>query len=204
MKTKRNVNVEHARKRFNKALLKNKGWRTAVELNLVPQNFKNDVDQKKGQVVLNIAEENINVFEKISGSNEQQIAQKKKDLAIREREIRESRDLQLAQLKSDHQKLLSDARKNYQKNKSDVKISVDRQLLEIRRQRAELQNSETAKKNAKQKMTQSHDSLGSQTKFLDYLIEAVFLQTGDVKLRDAIRAGDAEMLKRLAKERGEK
>ena len=204
MKTKKRVNVEYARRRFNKILLKENGWHEAVKLNLVPQNFKNDVDQKRDQIVLNVAEENINVFEKISGQDKQQNIIKKKDLTARESEIRKNRNLQLSQLKSEYQKKLEQIKKDYDEKKSEVKLKASKLISDVRRQRAALKKGETAKKQAGEKMTDSHTKLGKQEKLLDHLIEAVFLQTGDVKLRDAIRAGDVEMLKRLAKERGKK
>jgi len=181
------------KKRNTVVKLKIKGWRAAVEKNLVPERYQNDIDTDAIEARLIEIEQKLNELE-ASGQLEDAQAQKLiRDLNAEERQVRSDTNKEADEIREEYRQICAGAKK---KRDEQLKKLADRKkstLEDLSQRKKKAQEPDMNAEKTKLEILEAHNALGASENELDGLIRASFSAPGDKKMIDAIRRGEIEV-----------
>ena len=198
---KRKVNLHNAKKRLTTLGLKIAGWREAVKKNLIDARFANDIDEKK--VTENLAQYSkiMNEVENVQQKNLVQSARAKKNLRETDKKIREDRKIELQKNHDEFQNAVEKAKIIRQQKDAATIEKAKTALHEVSAERDKLKNLANEQKKLIDALDAMHEKLGVSEKILDGILAAALASEKNSDLKNAILAGNAETIARIASEK---
>ena len=191
---KRSITLHAAKKRQSSLRLKLQGWQTALEKQLVPSKYSQDVDLTTSEQALSQTEGITAQIEKAERDRISQTDFRSRSLQSEEKEARSQCNEQIANAKALRDETIRLAREQFAKTEEEAKEKLTNQLEQIARAKSEIEDSSQSTNEKRIRLNQLHSHLGNITTELDGLIMAAFPLPQQKTLREAIRCGDSEVI----------
>ena len=191
------VNLHNVERRNDGVRRKRAGWQKAVQLGIVPERYRKDLDQQATEPSLAASAKLIGNIRTFRGDRKAQITSQRKQLTARGKEISAKRKRSVNSAREHTKKLVESARRERDHILNQVRSEAKKQKDKIRYERSLLHKDENTNRAQHEQLHSIHIELGKYEDELDGIMLAAFPGKSNRTLREAIRNGNIELIDKL-------